>query len=195
MMRFNAAGSSGRLSGAIGTPAVDQICSRFGRLNHWLSQFAAACRQTKISRPAPAATSVAASASRSLRATTHRDAPGVDADLAGREEVEVMDPRHPLYRRRFRLLSVVRGRRSPGFVYVEYRLDVSLILPISATSLQATVAHIVPTKLSLEALGDLVTVAEGREGECRSSPAMSGEACLRACAGRSPTISPSSSGR
>ncbi len=106
-----------------------------------------------------------------------------------------MDPRHPLYRRRFRLLSVVRGRRSAGFVYVEYRLDVSLILPISATSLQATVAHIVPTKLSLEALGDLVTVAEGREGECRSSPAMSGEACLRACAGKSPTISPSSSGR
>jgi len=39
--------------------------------------------------------------------TTHRDALGADADLAGSEEVVVTDPRHPLYRRRFRLLSVV----------------------------------------------------------------------------------------
>jgi hypothetical protein len=30
MMPFSAAGSSGRLSGVIGTPAVEQICSRFG---------------------------------------------------------------------------------------------------------------------------------------------------------------------
>jgi hypothetical protein len=34
MMRFSAVGSSGRLSGAIGTPEVDQICSGLGRLNH-----------------------------------------------------------------------------------------------------------------------------------------------------------------
>ena len=37
----------------------------FGRLNQWLSQFAAACARTKLSRPAPAARFAAASASRS----------------------------------------------------------------------------------------------------------------------------------
>src|SRR6266566_4968197 len=45
MMRFSAAASSGRLSGVIGTPAVDQIRRPLGPLNHWLSQFAAACRR------------------------------------------------------------------------------------------------------------------------------------------------------
>jgi hypothetical protein len=162
-----------------------------------------------VCRSTPSGWSVAASSgrrrltglSRSVRrnwpicSTTYRDAPGADADLAGPEEVEVTEPRHPLYRRRFRLLSVVQGARSAGFVSVEYRLDISLILPISATSLQAVVTDKTPTKLSLEALGDLLTVAGGHEGGCRSSPAMSGEACRQPCAGRSRRISPSSSGR
>ncbi len=132
---------------------------------------------------------------RAPRATTYRDTPGAEADLAAREEVEVIDPRHPLYRRRFRLLSVVQGQRSAGFVFVEYRLDISLTIPISATSLQAIVIDKIRTKLSLEALGDLLTVAGGHEGRCRSSPAMSGATCRQACAGRSRRISPSSSGR
>jgi hypothetical protein len=29
---------------------VDQICRSAGTVNHWLSQFAAACRQIKLSR-------------------------------------------------------------------------------------------------------------------------------------------------
>jgi hypothetical protein len=103
--------------------------------------------------------------------------PGADADLAAPEEVEVTDPRHPLYRRRFRLLSVVQGQRSVGFVFVEYRLDICLTIPLSATSLQAVVTDKVPTKLSLEALGDLLTVAGGTRGDvgrarrCLAKPA------------------------
>src|SRR5438477_413958 len=191
MTRFSAARSSGRLSAVIDTPAVDQTCSRFGQ---WLSEAAAACA-AKLSRPALAARFAAAFASRSPPATTHRDTPGADADLAAPEEVEVTDARHPLYRRRFRLLSVVQGQRSAGFVFVEYRLDISLTIPISATSLQAVLTDKVPTKLSLEALGDLLTIAGGHEGGCRSSPAMSGETCRQPCVGRSRRISPSSSGR
>jgi len=68
MMRFSAAGSSGRVSGVIGTPAVEQIRNPLSRLSQWLSQFAAVCRQTKFSRPAPAATFGAASANQSPRA-------------------------------------------------------------------------------------------------------------------------------
>src|SRR5216684_1437681 len=70
MIRFSAAGSSGKISGAIGTPAVNQIGSGLDRLNQELSQFAAACRRNKLSRPAPAAMSAAASASRSPRAAS-----------------------------------------------------------------------------------------------------------------------------
>jgi hypothetical protein len=44
VIRFSAVGSSGRLSGVIGTPAVEQIRRRTGQLNHKSSQFAAACR-------------------------------------------------------------------------------------------------------------------------------------------------------
>ena len=189
MIRFSAVRSSGRLSAVIGTPAVDQTCRCF---RQWFSR-AAAAGAGQLSPLALAARFAAAFASRCPPATTHRDALFADADLA--EEVEVIDPRHPLYRRRFRLLSVVQSQRSAGFVSVEYCLDISLNLPISATSLQAVFTHNVPTKLSLEALGDLLAVAGEREGGCRSSPAMSGKACLRPCAGRSRMISPSSSGR
>src|SRR5262249_25652158 len=47
MMRFSAAVSSGRLSGVIGTPAVDQICSLYGSAKPGLSQFAAVYCQTQ----------------------------------------------------------------------------------------------------------------------------------------------------
>src|SRR5436309_15077677 len=72
-------------------------------VNHRVSQCVAA-----LSQPPLDAKCEPGSSNRSRRATTYRDAPGADADAAASEEVEVTDPRHPLYRRRFRLLSVVQ---------------------------------------------------------------------------------------
>jgi hypothetical protein len=147
-----------------------------------------------FSRPPAAATCAPGCASRCLRATTHRDTPVADGDLAGVEEIEIIDPRHPLYGRRFRLVAVTNGARSVQLARVMYRPDIFLLLPISVTSLHPPATRIVPTKLCLEALEDLVRVAAERE-ECRSIPAMSGEPCRPSSAGRSRTTSPPCSGR
>jgi hypothetical protein len=80
-------------------------------------------------------------------------------------------------------------------VHIEYQPDITLILPIDATSLQTAVTRIVPTKLSLEALQELLDVASEHEEECRSTPVTSGEACPDLSAGRSPKTSPLFSGR
>ena len=129
------------------------------------------------------------------RATTHRDTPIADGDLSGAEEIEVTDPRHPLYGRRFRLLTVTSGVRSAQLARVVYRPDIFLLLPISVTSLHPPTTRSVPTKLCLEALEDLLRVTAEREGECRSTPTTSGEACRPACVGRSRTTLPPCSGR
>jgi hypothetical protein len=66
MMRFSAAGSSGRLSGAIGTPAVDQIHSGIGP-QPIAESICRSLMPGQLSRPA---LSAAASASRSPRAAS-----------------------------------------------------------------------------------------------------------------------------
>jgi hypothetical protein len=114
--------------------------------------------------------------------TIHRDTPIADGDLSGAEEIEVTDPGHPLCGRRFRLLTVTSGVRSAQFARVVYRPDIFLLLPISVTSLHPPTTRSVPTKLCLEALEDLLRVTAEREGECRSTPTTSGEACRPACA-------------
>jgi hypothetical protein len=110
------------------------------------------------------------------------------------DEIEVTDPTHPLHGRRFPLLSVSGSLRTAGYVWVEYRPGILLMLPIPATSLQPAAPRGIATKLCLEALEDLVATAGGSEGACPSSPARSGEPCRQACAGRSPTTSPRSFG-
>jgi hypothetical protein len=92
-------------------------------------------------------------------------------------------------------LAVTGGVRTAGFAHVEYQPDIPLILSILVTSLHSPGTHVAPTKLSLQALEDLIAVATECEKACRSSPATSGEACLRNSAGKSPTTSPSSCGR
>jgi hypothetical protein len=159
--------------------------------------FAAAVHFAAAVSASPAAARSAARArvtSRDLPATTHRDTPAADGDLAGVEEIEIIDPRHPLYGRRFRLVAVTSGARSVRLARVMYRPDIFLLLPTSVTSLHPPATRIVPTKLCLEALEDLVRVAAERE-ECRSIPAMSGEPCRPSSAGRSRTTSPPCSGR
>lgn len=110
------------------------------------------------------------------------------------DEIEVTDPAHPLHGRRFPLLSVSGSLRTAGYVWVEYRPGILLMLPIPATSLRSAAARGIATKLCLEALEDLVALAGGSEGACPSSLARSGRPCPRACAGRLPLTSPLSSG-
>ena len=155
----------------------------------------AAPDQSRFSRQLPGAKCARAFANRCPPTTTHRDTPITDGDLSGAEEIEVTDPRHPLYGRRFQLLTVTSGVRSAQLARVVYRPDIFLLLPISVTSLHPPTTRGVPTKLCLEALEDLLRVTAEGDGECRSTPTMSGEACRPTCVGRSRTTSPPCSGR
>src|SRR5829696_5856344 len=67
------------------------------------------------------------------RTTTHHDAP-VHNPMGA--EIEVTDPGHPLFSRRFRVVSVTRSPRTQGHVYVAYRGCMQLMIPILATSLR-----------------------------------------------------------
>ena len=111
------------------------------------------------------------------------------------EQVEVIDPTHPLFGRRFRLLAVTRALHSGEFARVEYRPGITMQLPLSVTSLGPVPVRGRPTKLTPEALAALVLVAGEREAACSSSPATSGPACPRPSAGRPRRISAPCCGR
>jgi len=51
------------------------------------------------------------------------------------EEVEVTDPRHPLYGRRFKVHSVTGGDTHSARVFVVYRGDLRLMILREATNL------------------------------------------------------------
>ena len=91
-------------------------------------------------------------------------------------------------------MAVSRTVQTAGYVWVEYRPGILLMLPIPATSLRPSPPRAIPTKLCLEALEDLVATAGESEGACPSSPATSGEPCRQVGTGRSSTTSPRSSG-
>src|SRR3954454_2463858 len=123
-----------------------------------------ACKKCAlVIRRVAAGTYDVGSANQSRRATTHKDTPIADGDLSGAEEIEVTDPGHPLYGRRFRLLTVTSGVRSAQLAHVVYRLDIFLLIPISVPSLHPPTTRSVPTKLCLEALEDLLRVTAERE--------------------------------
>ena len=125
------------------------------------------------------------------RTTAHYDAPVHNPTAA---EIEVTDPAHPLFGRRFQVVSVTRSPRARGHVYVAYRERMLLRIPIPATSLQP-VRRGAATKLTLEAIQEVVTLAGESEDPCPSSHATSGSASPETCAAMSRPTSPRCSGR
>ena len=75
-----------------------------------------------------------------------------------RERVTVTDPAHPLFRREF-VLAATTGSVAGGHALVVYRGDVLLKVPIRATSLAPAPSCPPSSKLSLEAIRDLVRLA------------------------------------
>ena len=115
-----------------------------------------------------------------FRSKGYINAPGTHADVPVPTEVEVIDQTHPLYRQRFRIVSVVRQGCGTGQVRIEWRFGLTLLLPLSATDIETPEElRITSTRLSIEALEDLVAVAEGSEGVCPSSLEKSGAHCRR----------------
>ena len=112
-------------------------------------------------------------------------------------EIEVTDSRHPLFGRRFPLVSVSAPPLRPGgLVFVAYRDQIVLKLPVVATSLAPQALEEARSKLTPEALQELFTLAEEcGVAPCRSDPNASGGACPTSSAPRSPQTSPRSSRR
>ncbi len=89
--------------------------------------------------------------------------------------VVVTDRRHPLYGKSSPIASVASAPASRGHVFVTYRERALLMIPIAATSLQRR-PPVTETKLTAEAIEDLVARFREAEEECPSSPATSGDA-------------------
>lgn len=104
------------------------------------------------------------------------------------------DRAHPLFGRRFRIVSVATSPHACGHVFVAYRDRMQLMIPIPATSLQP-VRPDVATKLTLEAIQELVALAGESEDACPSNHAMSGGTSPGTSVAMSSTTSPQSSRR
>lgn len=102
--------------------------------------------------------------------------------------IEVTDSRHPLFGRRFEIVSPVAPSRHASYVMVLYRDPIRLRIPVSATDL-APPRHGPVSKLTLAAVTELVTLLEHAEGLCPSPPTPSGTGCHRRSKRPSLTIS------
>ena len=74
------------------------------------------------------------------------------------ERVTITDPAHPLFRREF-VLAAIRGSVVNGHAVVVYRGDTLLRVPVSATDLSPASPRQPASKLSLQAIRDLVRLA------------------------------------
>src|SRR3954471_7070502 len=84
------------------------------------------------------------------------------------EEVEVTDPTHPLFGRRFTVLSVTRNPRGPAFVLVAYRDAMRLRIPVSSTSLAPSQIRPLRTKWTREAVQELLSLVTEGDTSCHS---------------------------
>ncbi len=111
------------------------------------------------------------------------------------EAITVTDPAHPLYGRRFALVSAAARSSAGGYVHVAYRSGTTLRLAVAATSLHPLPHNVAGTKLTPEAIQDLLRLAAEGEHACPSAPATSGPACPLTGAASSSTTLPPCSGR
>jgi hypothetical protein len=86
----------------------------------------------------------------------------------------VTDPTHPLYGRRFPVLSISHPPQRPGHVVVAYRGFMRLRLPVPATSLSTGDRRLLRTTFTRAALLDLVALTKECEGPCTAQPGASG---------------------
>ena len=103
------------------------------------------------------------------RSKAFRNIPSGESDESWVDVVEVLDPHHPLYGRTFRVIRHVprgSGNFSPSYE-VEYLQSHSLLVPITVTEPYNPKTN--QTKLSIEALRDLVLAAECLESHERGS--------------------------
>lgn len=84
------------------------------------------------------------------------------------------DPTHPLFGRRFRVLSISHRPGSAGHVVVAYRQQMRLRIPLPATNLCTGHTSLPRTKFTSEALLDFLRLVKECEGRCPDHPSESG---------------------
>jgi hypothetical protein len=86
----------------------------------------------------------------------------------------VTDPTHPLYGRRFPVLSISHPPQRPGHVIVAYRSFMRLRLPVQATNLAADNGRRLCTTFTRATLLELIALTKECEGPCTDPPSASG---------------------
>ncbi|MGR3279663.1 hypothetical protein ACSYAD_31885 [Acaryochloris marina NIES-2412] len=92
------------------------------------------------------------------------------------QEIEVTDPMHALYGRRFRVLSICMLPGAAGYVDVHYKAPMRLRIGLDSTQLRLSHNYL-GTKLTLESVTELVTFLQQCEVPCLSPPLKSGVTC------------------
>src|SRR3954453_464661 len=100
------------------------------------------------------------------------DTPFQNREASVPGDIEVTDPTHPLFGRRFAVASLGRVPRADGFVLVIYHATMLLRISVPATNLWP-VRRAVPTRLTPEAMVELIARRES-EDACASTRATSG---------------------
>ena len=107
--------------------------------------------------------------------TIHLNTPLNNPPIDDPTEVEVTDPTHPLFGRRFALLSTRPRLHSVGYIFVAYRDAMVLRIPQAATSLVTPPPEPQPpTKLTSHAITELISFAEQCEVLCPATQPNSG---------------------
>src|SRR4030095_250385 len=88
--------------------------------------------------------------------TQQHNAPFKNPPDATPDEIEVTDPAHPLFGRRFTVLSISHPPQRPGPVVVAYRDFMRLRISVQATNLVADHTTLVRTQFTRAALLDLL---------------------------------------
>ncbi len=114
----------------------------------------------ELIRRAPAEMYGGGSASPVLRPKARRNIPSGESDESLIDEIRVLDPRHPLYGRSFRVIrrSTHRGGNFPPSYEVEYCSGSSLLIPIAVTEWLGSTND--QLKLSIDGLLDLISVID-----------------------------------
>jgi hypothetical protein len=94
--------------------------------------------------------------------------------LADGGQVEVTDPKHPLYGRRFPIHSISHPVHGPGHVFVVYRDQVRLRIPLTATNLSPCPPPTHSTKFTWEAIGQFLSLVMECTTQCPNNPPPSG---------------------
>lgn len=98
------------------------------------------------------------------------------------DEVEVNDPTHPLFGKRFTILSIPRHSKGPNNILVRYKEAMVLQIPLAATTLATLTTYQIRTKLNLPAVNELLAIAKDCEALiCPSALEVSGKESQKTC--------------